>query len=538
MRDEKMDEIHLNDTTLRDSFRIFFRRKSVILLSTIIVPLTVYVGLLLKTPVYEAQSKMLVSGEQQSAGIYYRDLVSQRNTEISLTRAETVKSVPVLRMVATALKLHELPLDYEKQFASPLKKALINAQTEELQEKLSRMDEDDRDQFLFTKAVQDLKKKIAVDTIRNTNIFTVKVRDFDPEMSAILANVISRAYMVVDLQEQLAETNLKYGERHPMIRQLKDNIQLIKENLTHNPLENDLAFRPASVKPVEPAMPPSTPVGPNSKLILLASAVIGLILGFSMALVIDHSDQTIKSPSELRKLLGLPILGSIPQKKVWQSVLLKNMPKLFLKSNYAESYRLLSDQLRILIQNKGKKTILVMASENREGTSTVICNLAYYLSEHFNLKVLVIDGNLRNPSAHQIFHIKKGPGLTDFLSGHMEFYQVMQKINYNLSVVPIGEALKDSPAILNSEKLDDFLQKAKSKFDLVLIDSPNLKKYKDAVDIAPYADGILFLVSENKTRKHVIDAVLSPIIKEQFHFLGAVLNMRTYVVPSFVYSRL
>jgi capsular exopolysaccharide synthesis family protein len=532
------EEIHINDTTLRDSFRILFRRKNIIFLSMLVVPLTLYVGFLINTPIYEAQVKMLVSGEQQAGAIYYKDLVSQRNTEISLTKAETVKSIPVLRMVVDALELDKLPVDYEKQFASPLKKILINVQSESLKDKLKQLDKTAQQKFLYSKAIQDLKKKISVDTIQNTNIFTIKVRDYDPETAATLANVITRAYMVVDLREQLSEMNLKYGERHPIIRQLTDNIRLIKNNLTEAPLENELQFRPATVKPVEPAMPPTNPVGPNKKIILLASVFIGLLVGLSLALFIDHADQTIKSPSELRKLLDLPVLGSIPQKKMWQSVLLRNTPKLFLRSNYVESYRLLSDQLRILIHNKEKRSILVTASEDQEGTSTVICNLAYYLSEYFGLKILVIDGNLRDPALHNLFHIKDSPGLIEFLTSDMEYYQVIQKINYNLSVISTGTISKKPAAVPNSAKIDILLQKAKSKFDMILIDSPNLKKYKDAIDMGTYADGILFLVSENKTRKHVIDAVLNPALKERFYFLGAVLNMRTYMIPNFIYSRL
>ena len=113
--------------TMRDYARILFRHKYVILAAVLTIVGMAFVGLQLTTPIYEAQVKMLVSGVKKSKAVYYQDLVLMGNGEVGLTESEMVTSVPVLEQTVNALHMYEMPLHYEKNFASPLKKILINS---------------------------------------------------------------------------------------------------------------------------------------------------------------------------------------------------------------------------------------------------------------------------------------------------------------------------------------------------------------------------------------------------------------------------
>jgi uncharacterized protein involved in exopolysaccharide biosynthesis len=113
------------DITLRDYVRVLFRRKGVILAIVIGASVAASLGLQLKTPVYEAQVKMLISAQKQIESPFYRDLVGSRSTEIALTQTEVVKSNPVLERAVKALRLYQRPLDYEQPYASPLKAKLV-----------------------------------------------------------------------------------------------------------------------------------------------------------------------------------------------------------------------------------------------------------------------------------------------------------------------------------------------------------------------------------------------------------------------------
>ena len=121
-----MNEEQLNETTLRDYLRVLFRHKAIITITILTVCSTVFVGLKLKTKVYESKVKMLITAEKQVEATYLREMYGRRNVQQTLTQSEIVKSNPVLNRVVRALALDKRPMDSEKQFASPLKVKLID----------------------------------------------------------------------------------------------------------------------------------------------------------------------------------------------------------------------------------------------------------------------------------------------------------------------------------------------------------------------------------------------------------------------------
>jgi len=96
---------------MRDYLRILFRQKWVIIISFFTVAITVFVGLKLKTPVYKASVKMLISAEKQVEAPYYRELLGMQNAQIVLTQSELVKSAPVIERVVRVTGLYARPLD-------------------------------------------------------------------------------------------------------------------------------------------------------------------------------------------------------------------------------------------------------------------------------------------------------------------------------------------------------------------------------------------------------------------------------------------
>jgi len=125
-------------SSTRDFFRIIFRQKWVVLTVLATVMLTTFIGFDLKTPRYEAQVKMLISAEKQTATPYFKEVADDYKTALVVTQSEIVKSTPVMERVTTALNLSKRPLDYEKQFASPLKAFIVDLRVKKLEEKISK----------------------------------------------------------------------------------------------------------------------------------------------------------------------------------------------------------------------------------------------------------------------------------------------------------------------------------------------------------------------------------------------------------------
>jgi uncharacterized protein involved in exopolysaccharide biosynthesis len=302
-----------NELTLRDYLRVLFRHKAVIITSIITVTATVIIGLIFKTPVYEAQVKMLISAEKQVESPYYREIISDRSLQLALTQSEIVKSNAVIGLAVRALGLYNRPLDYEKNFASIFKKPLIISQVALMNFKLRKLTEEQRREVLYRAALEDLKQNVKVEPLRDTNLFVISVSDYSPIGAAILANAVSRAYTIFDLQQQLAELQLKYGEKHPTAVQLKENIEKMSKNLNGAPLPDVEAIGSASVKIIEQASIPRYPAGLPKPVILILAIIMSVFLGVMLAFACEYLDQTFKSPREVESFLGIPYLGAIPK---------------------------------------------------------------------------------------------------------------------------------------------------------------------------------------------------------------------------------
>jgi capsular exopolysaccharide synthesis family protein len=524
----------LNRTTFRDYIRIIFRHKFVVIVTFLTVMITVYVGLKLQTSVYEAQTKILISGAKETGAIYYSKMKVD-DEEIANTQSAIVTSGPVLGNVVRALKLDQQPLDYEKRFASPIRQWFIDRETKKLQAKIDRFSPEQRQNYLFQRAIEVLRSKIEVELLRRTSLIAIHVQDFDPKQTAILANMIGRSYAIFDMEQQLAELQLKYGAKHPIIRQIQDNINEMKINLTGEPLNEIQAIGPASVKIIEQAFPPLRPIENFKYLKMMLAFFLAVFLAIVLPVVLEYLDQTIKTPKEAERILKIPPLGSIPRKRIWERAVFKNLRS---KSLYSKSYQNLIDHIRLITKEKEIKVLLFTSSEKSEGTTRVLANTGFLLANNFHKSVLMIDANLRKPALHTCFNQVPRPGLTELIEKERNFNEVIRNVTHDLQLIPAGRLGVSPTLILDSKRMEELLKEFKDKYDFILIDAPNLKEYKDAMALSAYVDGVVMVLSEQKSSRHTIQSVIH---SSNHHIapklLGFVFNKRSFVIPKFIYER-
>ena len=353
--------------------------------------------------------------------------------------------------------------------------------------------------------------------------------------AAITANVVSRSYVIFDLEQQLAELQLKYGEKHLAVKQLQDKITAMEKSLTGEPISDLEAIGPASVKIIEQAQVPLEPVGTSDIITLILAFIMAPFLGVMLAFVFEYMDQTFKSPREIENFLNMPFLGSIPKKKMSDKLVINDPDK---RSKYVKAYRNLSDQIYLLIKGKDLKSILFTSALMGEGTTAVIANLGSYMSDKLDRKVLVIDANFRAPVIHKMLKLSNSKGLSNILEEKISFAKAVQKINDNFSVLTAGDSELNPTTLLNTSDMADVMKEATKKYDIILIDSANLTGYQDVVVTAPYADGVVLVVDEGKTRKQVAKAALISLESKQVNMLGTILNNRTYSIPKVIYDRI
>ncbi len=165
----------------------------------------------------------------------------------------------------------------------------------------------------------------------------------------------------------------------------------------------------------------------------------------------------------------------------------------------------------ILVQRKraaAETTFMVTSALPGEGKTFLSVNLAWILAQAKNQRVLLIDGDLRNPSAHRMLGASRTPGLAEFLRGRAEVSHILQRGPLpNLFFLPAGDFPPNSMELLTGPALKNLLGRFSTLFDWILIDSPPVLSVSDVQLLAPLVQGIILVVGAGcSTRESGIKA--------------------------------
>jgi capsular exopolysaccharide synthesis family protein len=189
------------------------------------------------------------------------------------------------------------------------------------------------------------------------------------------------------------------------------------------------------------------------------------------------------------------------------------------ESIISEQFRTIRTNIHFLNQDE-KNNLLVVSSPGRwEGKSTIIANTAISVAQQRE-KVLLIDGNLRNPSIHHLFKVSNVVGLTDVLNEKTPFCEAVTRCNINnLDILTSGAIPLDPAELLESKKMKELLSHIKPLYDLILIDSPSVLEVTDTKVLANLCDGVILVVLKSKTKmeaaqesKKVLEFAKAPLV--------------------------
>ena len=144
--------------------------------------------------------------------------------------------------------------------------------------------------------------------------------------------------------------------------------------------------------------------------------------------------------------------------------------------------------------------ILVTSATRGDGKSLTCMNLAISVATDLNKRVLLIDSDMRRPTAHRLVRISRKNGLSNILEGKAELDDcaVNSKIP-RLAVLPAGPTPRNPLTLLTGKRFLDLLEYARESFDLVFIDSPPLLPVVDTRILREMADMLVFVVRADAT---------------------------------------
>jgi capsular exopolysaccharide synthesis family protein len=291
--------------------------------------------------------------------------------------------------------------------------------------------------------------------------------------------------------------------------------------------------RSNNVRLVDRAEVPKTPFTPDTQANLLIAIVLGVALAIGTALGVDYLDDTIKTPDDVTRRLGLPFLGLVPTVRGNDNPVLSGP----VPHDFGEAFRALRTSL-VFSSGTAKKVIAVTSAQPLEGKTTTACNLAHALA-FGGSRVLLIDGDLRRPGLHKTIGLSNDVGLSHLLVGAARARQAIQRTSDpNLWFMAAGRTPPNPSELLASDRMRSFVQSlATGPFDWVIIDTPPVLAVTDAVIITPLCSGVVFVLGAEMTRRRLAERAVETIVTSSPRVLGCVLNRVDYDRNKYYYSR-
>jgi capsular exopolysaccharide synthesis family protein len=339
------------------------------------------------------------------------------------------------------------------------------------------------------------------------------------------ANIRIGEESIKELDERLRESQNKqqasktrasgYYEAKNNYIQAKRILEAAEMRLSTETMQRTMPQDPAVIW--ERAEPADFPSRPRVLLNMILGIVVGLGFGVGLAFFIEYLDTSVKTLEEVESLLKVPVLAVIPK----NINLLINCED---DNPDSEAYRIMRTNIEFNRKSPSASSITIVSGGPGEGKSTTLNNLAYTFAKG-GYTTLLVDADLRRPSQHRILGFENKVGLSDYLTKNYELEDVVKQTKLdNLYFLPSGLIPSDAVGILNSQRMLDMIQDAKSRFDIVFFDSPPILGVSDASVLSSGVDLTIIVVQHRRFPKSMLQRVKSAIDNVGGKTLGVVLN--------------
>jgi len=165
-----------------------------------------------------------------------------------------------------------------------------------------------------------------------------------------------------------------------------------------------------------------------------------------------------------------------------------------------EEFRTLRSRLYQLREKQPLSKLLITSALPKEGKSFTAANLAQVLARQHGRRVLLIDGDLRNPQLHNLLGTERGAGLFEYLRSEADEFSIIERGELeNLFFISAGSSTSDPAELLANGRLRQLSNRLEPLFDWIIIDSAPVVPVSDAVLMANDCDGVLMVVRSNST---------------------------------------
>jgi len=296
--------------------------------------------------------------------------------------------------------------------------------------------------------------------------------------------------------------------RYEALRQRRDSLKALLDPLARGQAELDLAANLdlSNATIWDLATPPKSPSEPQAIRYLAVAVVVGLVMGAWFAHLLDHLDETVRSPEDLTRAVPAPVVGMISDMGRAGA----GEPARAFEAGGAVA-PVLAEQFRSLRtgvlsgRSAGKdgrgSVILVTSPGLGDGKTTISLNAAEACAQ-LGSPVVLVDADMRRARLHTVMGVPRSPGLADVLEGGVSLDRALEATQApGLFLLAAGSETSRPAELLASARMRELLDELRSRFGLVWIDSPPVILVADARNLAPHADLVLMVVRSASTRR-------------------------------------
>jgi capsular exopolysaccharide synthesis family protein len=276
---------------------------------------------------------------------------------------------------------------------------------------------------------------------------------------------------------------------------------------------------------------PQRPIFPRRSFILAFALFLGVALGIFVALVVDRTSEAVTSAEEVKELLDVPVLASVPRiRDLTNANILDLMAS---RRFFAEIVRTLRANIDFLRRNKPLKVFLITSMAPIEGKTTIATSLAIAWAQA-GYDTILVDFDLPRPSIHEFLNLSNEKGLTDLLTGTAGIDEIIQETSLKfLKVITIGSSFTN--IILNNKQIEHILNNLRERAEIVIIDSAPIAGVSDTTLLIPRVDGVIAVVGLGEVTRPMLRELREQVRLAEGNLLGVVLNKVTPEHGSYYY---
>lgn len=196
-----------------------------------------------------------------------------------------------------------------------------------------------------------------------------------------------------------------------------------------------------------------------------------------------------------------------------------------LQFQITESYKKARTNLVYSIIKKGCKKIVFTSPYKGEGKTTTTVNVAIALSQQVDTKVIIIDCDLRRPSAHAVLNVNPKIGLANYLNDECTLDEVINSTeNPNLDFISYGAIPPNPSELLSSKSMEELIGKLEEMYDYIIFDTPPVNMVVDVVPLVNLCDGVVLVVKHNSTTYPELNKAIDTLKRNNSKILGIIVN--------------